>query len=53
MVDADQRGQVLGQPLYQPFGDALPGPVFARAMAAAGISTGACLALGQIDAQAL
>jgi hypothetical protein len=30
MVDADQRGNILGQFLYQPFGDAAPRPVFAR-----------------------
>ncbi len=27
MVDADQRGNILGQFLYQPFGDAAPRPI--------------------------
>ena len=30
VVDADQRRRVFGEPLDQPFGDALPRPVFAR-----------------------
>ncbi|WP_248308487.1 hypothetical protein [Bosea sp. 124] len=31
VVDADQYGRILGHLLHQPFGDALAGPVFARA----------------------
>jgi hypothetical protein len=31
VVDANQRGRILGKSLHQPFGDALAGPVFARA----------------------
>ena len=29
VVDADQRGRILGQPFDQLFGDALAGPIFA------------------------
>ena len=52
VVDADQRGRILGQPLHQPFGDAASGPVFARARRRRNLDRRR-IALGQIDAQAL
>ena len=52
VVDADQRRHVLGQPLHQPFGDALAGPVFARARWRRNFHRKP-IALGQIDAQPL
>ncbi len=52
VVDADQRRHVLGQPLHQPFGDALAGPVFARAWWWRNLDR-RCVALGKVNAQAL
>ena len=52
VVDADQRRHVLGQPFHQPFGDAAPRPVFARARRRRNFD-GRRIAFGQIDAQAL
>ena len=52
VVDADQRGRIFGEPFHQPFGNALAGPVFARARWRRNFLRRR-LALGQIDAQAL
>ncbi len=52
MIDADQSRRVLGEPLHQPFGDAAPRPVFARAQRRRN-SHRQRIALGQIDTQAL
>src|SRR5258708_6742499 len=52
VVDADQRGRILGQPFHQPFGDALAGPVFARRWRRWHLDRRR-FSLGQIDAQAL
>src|SRR5260370_3488571 len=35
VMDAAQRGDVLGQPLDQPFGDTVPSPIFNAGKAAA------------------
>ena len=52
VVDADQRGRVLGQPFHQPFGDAASRPVFAERWRRQNLDRRR-IALGQIDAQAL
>ena len=52
VVDADQRGQVLGQLVDQPFGNPTPRPVFLQRWRRQNLDRW-CIALGQIDAQAL
>jgi hypothetical protein len=52
VVDADQRGNILGQFLYQPFGDAAPRPVFAWRWRRRHFGRRP-IAFGQVNAQAL
>ena len=52
VVDADQGGEIFGEPLNQPFGDPASCPVFARAGRRWNFSRQR-IGVGQIDAQAL